>query len=351
MVWKGMILAALGVVGLAGAASAETTVVAVSNGPGAVGAAPLVVGVSGRHFSEAGTDVALTGFAGDAAVEEAVTDGRAAFGAVRLDGTTFAYAADHGLTIIAPEWSDQTGYPATALLVSKAARDAGLRGPGALAHRRIGMTTPDGAARFELAQVLRRYGIAPDAVELVWLGTEAKQLGALSEGSVDAVSVPFATALERRGADRSLAVIRLSDAAQAQGGVIVTRAETIRTRRAEVEAFMRAYRAAVADYDLTFQQRDDDGGVLPGAHFSAYLAAMARQAGLAPTLLAYALPYCDHLARLDVDDLDRQLRFWQQAGVVPADVTLGAIVDLSFNPEHIGRAPVSGSNGDVRSTP
>jgi len=99
---------------------------------------------------------------------------------------------------------------------------------------------------------------------------------------------------------------------------------------------VRAYVAGVADYDLTFQQRDDGGGILPGAHFGDYLSAMARQASISPALLAYALPYCDHLARLDVDDLGRQLHFWQNAGLVPANVTVDSIVDLSLNPQHIG---------------
>jgi len=302
--------------------------------------------VSGHHFAGSGIEVVLTGFANDAAVEKAVADGRAEFGAARLDGAFFAYAAAHGLKIIAPEYSDEAGYPATVLLVSKAAHDAGLRGARSLANRRIGMTAPDTAARFEFMQVARRYGIAPDAIELVWLGTEAKQLSALADGSVDAVAVPFATALELRREGKGAAVIRLSDYAEAQEGVVFTRAETIRTKRAEVETFMHAYLAAVADYDLTFQQREDGGGVLPGAHFQDYLTAIAGQAGIPRALLAYALPYCDHLARLNVDDLGRQLLFWQYAGLVPADVTLSAVVDLSLNPQHIGSLWIGQAEGE-----
>jgi NitT/TauT family transport system substrate-binding protein len=345
MALKWAVLTAVCAIGVSGACSAETVSVGIANGAGGIGAAPLVVGVSGHHFADFGIEVALTGFADDSAVEQAVTEGRAEFGAARLDGAFFAYAAAHGLTIIAPEYSDETGYPATGLLISKAAYDAGLRDPRSLAHRRIGMTAPDAAARFELMQVARHYGIASDAIELVWLGTEAKQLSALADGSVDAVAVPFATAFELRGEGKGAAVIRLSDYAQAQQGVVFTRAETIRTKRAEVETFMRAYLAAVADYDLTFQQRDDDGGVLPGAHFQDYLTPMARQAGIPRALLAYALPYCDHLARLDVDDLGRQLRFWQHAGLVPTDVALSAVVDLSLNPQHIGSLWIGQAEG------
>ncbi len=322
-------------IGLSGTCLAATVPVGIASGTSGIGAAPLVVGVSGGHFADLGLEAQLTEFADDSAVEQAVTEGRVEFGAVRLDGAFLAYAAAHGLRIIAPEYSDETGYPATGLLVSRAAYDAGLRDPRSLAHRRIGMGAPDAAAHFELVQSAQRFGIAPDAIGMIWLGTEEKQLSALADGSVDAIVLPFATAFRLRGEGKSAAVIRLSDYAQAQQGVVFTRAETIRTKHAEVETFLRAYRAAVADYDLTFQQRDDDGGVLPGAHFQEYLAAMASQAGLSRALLAYALPYCDHLARLDVDDLERQWRFWQRAGLVPADAALSSVVDLSLSPQRI----------------
>lgn len=341
-------LAAVCVIGLSRACLAGPVSVGVMDGVGGIGATPLAVGVSGHHFADAGIEARITRFADDSAVEQAVAEGRAEFGEARLDGAFFAYAAAHGLRIIAPSYSDETGYPATGLLVSPAAYESGLHNPRSLAHRRIGMTMPDAAARFELAQVARRFDIASDAVELVWLGTEAKQLSALADGSVDAVVLPFATAFRLRGEGKGAAVIRLSDYAQAQQGVVFTRAETIGTKHAEVGAFMRAYLAAVADYDLTFQQRDDDGGVLPGAHFQDDLALMARQTAISPALLAYALPYCDHLARLDVDDLGRQLLFWQDAGVVPKDVALESVVDLSLNPQRIGSFAAEQATGSSR---
>jgi len=330
------LLIAICIFGVSDARSAETMSIAIAKGTSAIGSAPLVVAISGHHFAKRGVNAALIEYPDDVAVKEAVAEGRAEFGAAQLDGGFLASAAAHRLKIIAPEYSDKTGFPAMGLLVSDAAYKAGLRGPQSLAHRRIGMTSPDSAARFELIKAAQRYGIAPDAIEQVWLASEAKQLSAFENGAVDAVVVPFATALELRRESKAAAVIRLSDYLEAQQGVVFALADTIRAKRDEVETFMRAYRAAVTDYDLTFQQRDDEGSVLPGAHFSEYLSAMAKQAAIEPALLAYALPYCDHLARLDVDDLERQLQFWQNEGLVPTGITVDSIIDLSFNPEHIG---------------
>ena len=127
MALRRAVLAAVCAIGVSGACLAETVSVGVASGAGGISAAPLVVGVSGHHFADFGLEVKLTGFADDAAVQQAVAEGRAEFGVARLDGAFFTYAATHGLKIIAPEYSDQTGYPATGLLISKAAYDAGLR--------------------------------------------------------------------------------------------------------------------------------------------------------------------------------------------------------------------------------
>ena len=54
-----------------------------------------------------------------------------------------------------------------------------------------------------------------------------------------------------------------------------------------------------------------------------------------------------HLARLDVDDLERQWRFWQHAGLVPADTALSSVVDLSLNPQRIGNSAAEQAGGKL----
>ena len=119
---------------------------------------------------------------------------------------------------------------------------------------------------------------------------------------------------------------------QWQDAVIFTRAAMLREQPDVVASFLGAYRAASADYDLTFQQRDDEGTALPGSHFGSYLLAVAAQAGVPPRQAAYALPYCDRRAQLDVADLQNQLAFWQSLGLVPHEVTIDRITDSAETP-------------------
>jgi ABC-type nitrate/sulfonate/bicarbonate transport system substrate-binding protein len=270
-------------------------------------------------------------------VQRAVAEGKLDFGVASLTASFFDYAAKHRLKIIASQVSDQAGYPATALLINKKAYEAGFRSVKDFPNRRIGMTTPGSGERYILARIAAKYRLAPDAMKLVWLKTVAKEMAAFSRGEVDAAVLPFATGLKFYSSGRGALLIRLSDFTEWQQGVVFTRAQTIEANRSNVEKFMRAYQRSVAEYDLTFQQRDDEATALPGPHFREYLMLIANQAKLPPELLQYALPYCDHLARLDVTDIENQLKFWQGQGMADKAITAADLLDLSFIGSHIGR--------------
>lgn len=292
--------------------------------------APVYIGIANRYFAGEGRDAKLEFFATDRLVQKAVAEGKVDFGLTNLTASFFDYAAEHRLKIIASQVSDQTGFPATALLISKSAYDAGLRNVKDFPHRRIAVPGPGSGVRYSLARIAARYGLAPDAFSLVWLQTPAREMAALSRGEVDAAALPFATALQLYLSGKGAFIIRLSNLAERQEGVVFTRAQLIETNRSTVDSFMRAYRRAVAEYDLTFQQRDDEGTVLPGPHFVDYLTLIARQANLAPEILQYSLPYSDHLARIDVTDLENQLTFWQSQGMADKSIAVTDLLDLSF---------------------
>ena len=317
------------------ACAAEPVTVAVGNE--GLGAAPLIVASEGLHFSPASLGVRLDYAPNDETAEQEVAEGRADFGAVRLSGGFIAYAAAHDLRILAPEYVDRTGFPSTALVVSRVASAAGLHGPRNLAHRRVGLLSLDAPARFALVQSAARYGVPPAAIQFVRTNDETQLQSALATGALDAAIVPYATARAWRAQSQDLTIVRLSDFVQWQEGVVFARAAALRNDGGKAVAFMRAYRAAVADYDLTFQQRDDEGTALPGAHFGFYLAAIAAKTGIKPSEAAYALPFCDRLARLDTDDLGRQLAFWQELGLVGREVTVSGLSDTSLNPDHFSK--------------
>jgi NitT/TauT family transport system substrate-binding protein len=321
------------VVGSTGASTADSERVRVglTHTPGA---GALFIAAE-RYFAGQGLEARIEFLASDALVATRVASGELDIGLAELDAPFFGSAAKHRLMLFASEFSDQTGYPANALLISNKAHQAGFRTMRDLPHKRIGMTSPGTGARYSLQRIAVRYGLDSNSIETVWLKTYAGELAALARGEIDAAMLPFEMASTLLKAGKGVSIIRLSDLNEWQEGVVFARKETIDTRRRAIAAFVRAYQLGAADYDLTFQQRGDDGHVLPGPHYAEYLTLIGRQAKVAPTLLERTLRYCDRLARLDVTDIGRQLEFWQDLGFVDKRIAPADLLDLSFIDQHI----------------
>jgi NitT/TauT family transport system substrate-binding protein len=332
------LLAALIAAGTLSAAAADLVPIRIGLVP-TIESGPLYIAAVNDYFKEEGLDAELKFFDSDAQLRRAAAAGKVDVALADLDTALFADAAKHGFKFIASQASDQSGYPTDALLIGKKAHDAGFRGVKDLPGKRIAMTAPGSGEQYSLMRIAHRYGLDPHDLKLVWLRTPAREIAALSRGEVDAAALPFSTVLKLHDAGKRGGVIRLSDLAQRQRGVVFARAEAIEADRSRIEKFMRAYRRGVAEYDLTFQQRGDEGDVLPGPRFAEYLRLIAQRTKLSPDLLKYALVYCDHLARLDLTDIDRQLAFWQSQGMVDKRVAAADLLDLGFIGEHIRLPP------------
>lgn len=336
-----VLLAAIIAAGTLSAAAADLVPIRIGLVP-TIESGPLYIAAANGYFKEEGLDAELKFFDTDAQLRRAAAAGKVDVALADLDAALFADAAKHGFKFIASQASDQSGYPTDALLIGKKAHDAGFRSVKDLPGKRIAMTAPGSGEQYSLMRIAHRYGLDPHDLKLVWLKTPAQEIAALARGEVDAAALPFTTVLKLHDAGKGGGVIRLSDLAQRQRGVVFVRAEAIEADRSRVEKFVRAYRRGVAEYDLTFQQRGDEGDVLPGPRFVEYLHLIAQRTKLSPDLLKYALAYCDHLARLDLTDIDRQLAFWQSQGMVDKRVAAADVLDPSFIGEHIRLPP--GSN-------
>lgn len=310
-----------------GVAAADLEPVRIGLAPQA-SSGPLYIAVAEGYFQAEGLEPQLRFLDSDALVPAAAVSGKVDFGAASLTASFYNYAADHGIRLLASQVSDQTGFPMYALLISKKAHGAGFRSVNDLPHKRIGMTTADSGAHYSLVSVATRFKIDTGDMKLVWLQTPAREVSALSRGDIDAAVLPYVTALQsvRKGD----ALLRLSDFALSQQGVVFTTAQAIQARRSLVEKFVRAYQRGTAEYHLNFLQYDDAGDFIPGPHYAEYLELIAREAHVSPGVLAMTKTYCDRLANLNVADIDRQVKFWQREGRLDQGVATAGLLDLSF---------------------
>jgi NitT/TauT family transport system substrate-binding protein len=296
--------------------------------------APLLIAVDAGYFKTEGLDPQLTFFDSDAAVSAAVASGKVDLGLAALSAAFYRHASAHRFKIVASRSSDQTSFPMYALLISKDAHAAGFSGVRSLADARIGVADADSIEYYGLYSIVSRFKLEAGSIKTTVFKLPAAELSALSRGDIDAAILPFATALHAARNGRSL--LRLSDFAEWQQGVVFTSARKIATDRILMERFMRAYQRGTAEYALNFLSYDDGGDFIPGPHYDRYLDLIARQVNILPATLARTKTYCDRRANLDVTDIGKQVQFWQSRGRVDKSVVAGDLLDLSFIGEESG---------------
>ena len=301
-------------------------------------AAPLFVAIAAGYFTAEGLNLQTVFTNTDVAVPAAVASGEVDIGMASLSAPFYNYAAAHGLKIIASRSSDQTGFPIYAFLVSKNAQASGFTGVRGLSDARIGISGPDSGSYYALFNIASRFGLSPSSIKTVSLKSTAGELAALSRGDIDAALLPFATALHFA---KGRKIVPLSDFAQSQQGVVFTSAKNIATRRSVIDRFIRAYQRGTADYQLNFLSYDDGGDFIPGPNYDRYLDLVAREAQISPGILAVTKTYCDRRANLDVADIEKQVRFWQDRARLSTSIAAADLLDLSF----IGEEAITLSRG------
>jgi NitT/TauT family transport system substrate-binding protein len=291
-------------------------------------AAPVLIAIDAGYFELAGLDPKLVPLESDASVSAAVAAGKVDIGMAALSPAFFGYAAGHSLKIIASRSIDRTGFPMYALLISQKARAAGFSGVRGLPNATIGVAGADSGEYYGLYSIAARFSLDPGSIKTIPLQSPARELAALSRGTIDAALLAYPMALPLAKRDRSL--LRLSDFAQWQQGVVFASAENISSRRPLVEAFMRAYQHGTADYALNFLNYDDGGDFIPGSHYDRYLELVAGWLKISPDTLARIKIYNDRRANLDVADIEKQVQFWKDRGALDKSVVSLGLLDLSF---------------------
>jgi NitT/TauT family transport system substrate-binding protein len=295
---------------------------------------PVLIAIDAGYFDRAGLDPKLMPLESDASVSAAAASGDVDIGMAALSATFFRYAAAHHFKIIASRSSDQTRFPRYALLVSQKASVAGLSGVRGLSNANIGVAGTDSSEYYGLYSIATRFKLDPRSIKTIPLQSQAGELSALSRGQIDAALLPYPAALPLAKNGRSL--LRLSDFAQWQEGVVFVAAESIARRRALIEAFMRAYQHGTADYALNFLNYDDGGDFIPGPLYDRYLDLAARWLKISRDTLAQTKTYNDRRANLDVADIEKQVQFWKDRGKLGKGVAAEDLLDLSFIGEESG---------------
>ncbi|MBP2302316.1 ABC transporter substrate-binding protein [Azospirillum picis] len=291
---------------------------------------PIFIAKAKGYFAKEGLDVDLKLFTSAQQVPVAVASGDIGFGVTGLTAGFYNLASKGAVTIIAAQSRDEPGFPLSAYMATNAAYDAGLKTPADLKGKRIAITTIGSTFHYMVGILGQKHGFTVKEVTMVPLQGVPQMVAAFKGGQVDAVIAPSTVSrqLAADGAGRILGWV--GDETPWQLGALFTSPAMIKEHRPAVEKFMRAYKTALAEYHAAFNSRDAAGKPVKGPGYDELLAIIAEATKQKPEIVAEGLPYVDPQARLLVEDVVNQVKFWQSEGQVDKALDPKSVMDLSF---------------------
>ncbi len=300
-----------------------------------VSSAPLFIAQDRGYYADEGLEVEIRFFRAAQPVAVAIASGDADFGVTAFTGGFFNLAGKGALKVIGAQSREEPGFDFSGYLVSNQAFEDGFTTPEDFPGHTLGMTTAGSSFHYMIGQLIDAQGWPNDAVTLRPLQTVPNMIGALKSGQVDAIILPahIVKPLEAAGAGHIVGWVH-ERTPYALGGLF-TSTRNVEERPELVEKFVRAYQRGAADYHAAMNQVDDKGRVF-GKDADAIIEILMSYVGPDPTpeKIKNGAPYIDPKGRLDIGNVYEQVAWYQDRGLVDADVDPAALIDQRFIEGH-----------------
>jgi len=266
------------------------------------------------YFAIEGLQAQLVFFNGAQQIPMAVASHQVDFGAAGTTVSLFKSASEGSLRVIGGVAREAAGYQLYGLAVSRPAYDAGLKRYQDLPGHSVAIATVGAPAHYSLALIAERYGFALSDVQVLPLESYANMVSMVSHGQADAAIIP-ATAMTLEISRGALKLIGwIGDEVPWQVSVIFTAADTADQDRDTVMRFLRAYRRGAREYHDAFV--DADGKRADGPTAPNILSIVAQYIGQSVKQIKDEIAYVDPDVRLDVKDIQRQIKWYRAQGLL-----------------------------------
>jgi NitT/TauT family transport system substrate-binding protein len=289
---------------------------------------PVFIAVEKGYFANEGLEPQLVYFEAGQPVAVAAVSGDIDVGIAGLTGGLYALAEQGALTIIAGQTREAPGFHANTVAASKRAYDEGLTSLKDLGGHSVAVTQIGSAFHYDLALLAGKYGFDLKTVRIVPLQTNPNSVAAVSGGTVDAAIslVTYLAPAIERGDAKLLGYI--GDETPWQLAAVFTSTRTADARGDMVKRFLTAFRQATRDYHDAFtgaEERRKDGPDAPEI-----LGILAKNTGRPVAEIDNGIGYVDRDARIDVDDVARQVAWYKDQKLVKGDRTGDQLIDMRY---------------------
>ena len=291
--------------------------------------APVFIAQEKGYFRDAGLNIELKFFAAAQPIAVATTSGDVDFGITALTAGLFNLAGKGALKVIGGMSREKPGYPLIGYFASNNAYAAGLKTPKDLAGKRIAVTQVGSSFHYSLGLLADKYGFKLSDVKIVPLQSLSIAAAALKGETVDAALLPVSTARKLMDDGGAKLLGWVGDETPWQLGAVFAAPRTL-TNKPLVTKLLAALGRADREYHDVILSAMKDGTTPINEQTKPLLEIIAKYTNLPIEQVVGNCAYIDPDGRLDVGNVDDQIKWLQAQGFVDKGFDAEAIIAKDF---------------------
>jgi len=324
-----LVLAGLLVLAASGTARADDVLKAKIGVLRLSSSAPVFIAQDKGYFREAGLDIELKFFDAAQPIAVATTSGDVDFGITAFTAGLYNLAGKGTLKVIGGMSREKAGYPLIGYFAANNAYAAGLKTPKDLAGKRIAVTQVGSSFHYSLGLLADKYGFKLSDVRIVPLQSLSNAAAALKGQTVDAALLPVSTARKLMDDGGAKLLGWVGDETPWQLGAVFASPKTLGNKPL-VTRLLDALDRADREYHDVILASVKDGSAAINEQTKPLLEIIAKYTNLPVEQVVGNCAYIDPDGKLDVKNVDNQIKWLQQQGFVDKGFGADAIIAKDF---------------------
>ncbi|MFB9264803.1 ABC transporter substrate-binding protein [Bradyrhizobium erythrophlei] len=291
--------------------------------------APVFIAQDKGYFRDAGLDVELKFFDAAQPIAVATTSGDVDVGITAFTAGLYNLAGKGTLKVIGGMSREKAGYPLIGYFASNNAYAAGLKTPKDLAGKRVAVTQVGSSFHYSLGLLADKYGFKLSDVKVVPLQSLSNAAAALKGETVDAALLPISTARTLMDSNGAKFLGWVGDETPWQLGAVFASPKTL-TNAPLVTRLLTALVRADREYHDVILATIKDGVVPIDERTKPLLEIIAKYTNLPLEQVVGNCAYVDPDGKLDVKNVDNQIKWLQEQGFVDKGFDANAIIAKDY---------------------
>ena len=287
--------------------------------------APVFIAQDKGYFRDGGLEIELRFFDAAQPIAVATTSGDVDIGITAFTAGLYNLAGKGTLKVIGGMSREKAGYPLIGYFASNQAYANGLKTPKDLAGKRVAVTQTGSSFHYSLGLLADKYGFKLSDVKIVPLQSLSNAAAALKGETVDAALLPISTARKLIDDGGAKLLGWVGDETPWQLGAVFASPKTL-TNKPLVTKLLAALARADREYHDVVLATVKDGKADLNDRTRPLLDIIAKYTNLPVEQVVGNCAYVDPDGRLDVKNVDNQIKWLQEQGFVDKGLDADAII-------------------------